>query len=105
MLCGRESQILGRDRQKSRVKTGLKTVIFPGKSGAIVPILPWQDRSAPFLHVLDPNSLAFYVKCLAKCQKPCNFDIFKHFPKFTPLPILNFGVNSKFDHITLWLYY
>ena len=24
---------------------------------------------------------------------------FQHFPKFAPLPLLNFGVDPKFDHI------
>ena len=27
-----------------------RTVIFPGKSGAIVSILPWKDRSPPVTH-------------------------------------------------------
>ena len=27
-----------------------------------------------------------------------NFDIFKHFPKFTPLSLLNLGINHKFDY-------
>ena len=46
---------------------------------------------APFLHVFDPNSPSIYVKCPRKCQKTYNFDIFLHFPNFTPLPLLNFG--------------
>ena len=54
--------MLGRDWWKSRDKTG-KIVIFPGIEGKIVPIF------APFLHVLDPNSLSFYVKFPRKCQK------------------------------------
>ena len=41
--------ILDKDRRKSRFKTG-KTVIFPWKSGAVIPILPWKDRSPPFKH-------------------------------------------------------
>ena len=68
------SQILGSYRWKGRVKTG-KTVIFPGKSGAIFPVSPLKDRS-PLLHVLDPNSPSFYVKCPRKCQNTYNFDIF-----------------------------
>ena len=31
-------------------------------------------------------------------SKTCNFDIFQHFPKFAPLPFLNFEMNPKFDH-------
>ena len=48
------SQILGRDGQKHRDKTG-KTVIFPGIAGKIVQILPWKDGGY-LLRVLDPNS-------------------------------------------------
>ena len=81
-----------------------KTVIFLGKSMAIVLIFPWKDRD-PLLHVLDLNSPSFYVKCSRKCQKTYNFKFFQHFPKFTPLPLLNFGVNPKFDHILLCVYY
>ena len=33
-----------------------------------------MDRGPPFLHVLDPNSFSFYVKCPRKCQKTYNFD-------------------------------
>ena len=43
-MCGWESQILGRDRWKSRAKAR-KTVIviFPGKSEKILPILSWKE--------------------------------------------------------------
>ena len=51
------------------------------------------------LHGLDPNSPSIYVKCPRKYQKVYNFDIFLHFPKFTSLPLLNFGMNPTFDHI------
>ena len=60
---------------------------------------------ALLLHVLDPNSPSIYVKCPKKCPKTYNFDIFLHFPKFTPLPLLNFEMNAKFDHISLCVYY
>ena len=30
---------------------------------------------------------------------------FKQFPKFAPLPLLNFGVDLKFHHIALCVYY
>ena len=30
-----------------------------------------------FLHVLDPNSPSFYIRCSRKCQRIYNFDIFK----------------------------
>ena len=59
----------------------------------------------PLLHVLDPNSPSIYVKCPRKCQETYNFDIFLHFPKFTPLSLLNFGMNPNFDHISLCVYY
>ena len=80
-----------------------KAVIFPEKSGAIVPILPWKERSPP-LHILDTNYHPFYLKHPRKCQKIYNFDIFQHFPKFAPLPLLNFGLNPKFDHNPLCVY-
>ena len=38
-----------------------------------------------------------------KMSKTYNFDIFLHFLKFTPLPLLNFGMNPKFDHILLYI--
>ena len=65
-----------------RVKTGKRTVIFKWNQGQFFP----GRIEAPFLHVLDTNSSSFYVDCPRKCQKTYNFDIFKHFPKFTPLP-------------------
>ena len=92
------SQILETDGWKSKDKTG-KTVIFPEIAGKIVPIFALEGQEAPFLHVLDPNSPSIYVKCPRKCRKTYNFDIFLHFRKFTPLPLLNFGMNPKFDHI------
>ena len=83
-MCGCESHILGRDRQK--VGSELEKTVFvqgnqkqlfqfwpgagksgkSGKSGAIVPIL----------HILDPNYPSFYLKCPRKFQKTYNFDIF-----------------------------
>ena len=41
---------------------------------------------APFLHVLDPNSLSFYVKCPRKCQKTYNFDTFFTLPQIYTSP-------------------
>ena len=31
-------------------------------------------------------------------KKPKILTFFQHFPKFATLPLLNFGVNPKFDH-------
>ena len=69
------SQILGRDRWKSRVKTG-KTVIFQGNEGKLFQFFPGRIE-APLLHILDPNYPSFYLKCLRKCQKTYNFYIFQ----------------------------
>ena len=69
------SQILGRDRWKSRVKTG-ENVIFQGNQGQFFQFRPGKIE-ASFLHVLDPNSHSFYVNCPRKCQKTYNFDIFE----------------------------
>ena len=55
------------------------------------------------LNVLDPNSPSLYVKCPRKCQKPIILTFFLHFPKFTPLPLPNFGINPKFDRIPLYI--
>ena len=60
---------------------------------------------AHFLHILDLNYPSFYLKCPRICQKTYNFDIFQHFPKFAPLPLLNFGLAPIFDHIPLCVYY
>ena len=70
-----------------------RTVVFPGIVGKIVPTFALE------------GSPSFYVKCPRKCQKTYNFDIFLDFPKFTPLPLLNFEMNSKFDHIPLFICY
>ena len=52
----------------------------------------------PFLHVLNLNSPSYYVKCPRKCQKTYNFLTLSQM-KFTPLCLLNFGMNPKLDHI------
>ena len=59
---------------KSRVKTG-RMSFFQGNQGKLFHFFP-ERLEAPFLHVLDPNSPSFYVKCPRKCQKTYNFDIF-----------------------------
>ena len=97
-----KSQILERDGWKSRVKTG-KTVIFPRIAEKLFQFFPGTIE-APFLHVLDPNSPSFNVKCPRKCQKPYNFDIF-YFSQIYTSPLLNFEINPKFDHILLYVYY
>ena len=38
-------------------------------------------------------------------KKPVILTFFKQFPKFAALPLLNFGVDLKFDHISLCVYY
>ena len=53
----------------------LEALIFPGKSGAIVPICPGR-LEALFLHILDPNYSSFYLKCPRKYQKAYNSDMF-----------------------------
>ena len=57
---------------------------------------------APFLHVLDLNSPSSYVKCPRKCKKTYNFLTLSQM-KFTPLHLLNFGMNPKLDHIPVCL--
>ena len=91
-MCRWESQILGRDGWKSRVKTG-KTVIFLGIPGKIVPFFLGRI-GARFLHVLDPNSSSFYVKCPRKCQKIYNFHIFLTLPQIYTSPPLKFWDES-----------
>ena len=53
-----------------------------------------------FLHVLHLNSPSFYVKCPRKCQKPIILTFFSHLPKFTPLSLLNSGMDPKFDQVS-----
>ena len=38
-------------------------------------------------------------------KKPIILTFFKQFPKFAPLPLLNFGMDIKFYHIPLCVYY
>ena len=85
------------------VKTG-KTVIFPEKSGQIVPFLPWKDRST-ILRILDPNYLSFYLKWPRKCQKTYNFDIFSRLSQICTSPTPKCWEDPKFDHIPLCVYY
>ena len=59
---------------------------------------PERIEAPPFLHVLDLNSPSSYVKCPRKCQKTYNFLTLSQM-KFTPLHLLNFGMNPKLDHI------
>ena len=74
-MCRWVSQILRRDRRKSRDKTG-KNLFFQGNLGKLFQFCSGRIE-APFLQVLDPNSSSFYVKCPRKCKKkPYNFDIF-----------------------------
>ena len=77
-----------------KVGSKLKTVFFPGKSGAIVSILPWKDISLR-LHILDPIYPSFYLKCLRKCQKTHNFDIFQTVSQIYTYPSPKFWGGSK----------
>ena len=87
------NQILGGTGGK--VESKLENCHFPEESGAIVPVLPWKDRS-PLLHILHPNYPSFYLKCPRKCQKPITLTFFQQFPKFACLALVNFGVDLKF---------
>ena len=71
---------------------------FQGNQGQWFQFCP-RRIEASLLHIPDPNYPSFYLKCPRQCQKTYNLDIFKHFSKFAPLPLLNFGVDLKFDHI------
>ena len=67
-----------------------------------------QENCSSFvliLHNIDPNYSSFYLKCPRKYQKTYNFNIFLHFPKFTPLPLQNFVENTEFDYTPLCIYY
>ena len=80
-----------------RVKTG-KTVIFSSDIRGNHSNYHPERIEAPFLHVLDLNSPSSYVKCPRKRQKTYNFLTLSQM-KFTPLHLLNFGMNPKLDHI------
>ena len=81
------------------MKTG-KTVIFSSDIRGNHSNYHPERIEAPFLHVLDLNSPSSYVKCPRKCQKTYNFLTLSQM-KFTPLHLLNFGMNPKLDHIPL----
>ena len=77
---------------------------FKGNHGQLLQFCPGRIE-APLLHILDPNSPSFYLKCPRKCKKtPIILAFFQYFPKFGPLPLLHFGVGPKFDHISLCAY-
>ena len=81
-LCWWESQILGRGRRKSMVKTG-KTVIFPGKSEKLFQFY-FGRIEEPLLHILDPYylslNLLFFIHVPENVKKPIIFTFFQHFP-------------------------
>ena len=85
--------------------TKLKNCHFSRNNGENCSNFCSEKIEAHFLHVLDINSPSIYVICPRKCQKPYNFDIFFHFPKFTPLTLLNSGMNPKLDQVDLCVYY
>ena len=55
---------------------------FSGKSGIIVRILPWKDKTPIFRRTLYPNFPSFYLKCNRKYKKNYRFWHFvQHFPQ------------------------
>ena len=77
-MHGWESQILRRDKWKSRAKTG-KLSFFHGNQGQWFQFRPGRIED-PFLHIIDPREIT--LKMPQKIQKTYNFAIFQHFPKF-----------------------
>ena len=96
-MYGWESQVLGRERLKSRAKTR-KIVIFPGKSGQLFQFCPGRIEALFYTFFTQ-----IILKCPRKYQKTHNFEIFLHFPKFAPLLLSNFEENPKFDHIPMYV--
>ena len=90
---GWDSQILGRDRWKSRVKTG-ENSFFQGNQGQLFQFYP-ERLEAPLLHIPDPNYPSFCLKCLRKCQKTYNFDIFQTVSQICTSPPPKFWGGSK----------
>ena len=86
---------------KSRLKTG-KNSYFQGSQGQLFQFCPGRIEAPPppLLHIIDSNYPSFYLKYPRKSQKTYNLTFFQHFPKFAPLPLPNFGVDLKFDHIS-----
>ena len=81
-----------------------KLSFFQGNQGQLFQICPGKIE-AHLLHNVDLNCPSFYIKCPRKCQKPIILTFFKQFPKFPPLLLPNFGVDPKFDHIHLCVYF
>ena len=96
-MFGWEDQILGRDRQKSRVQNR-KLSFFQRNQGQLSQFCPGRIE-ALLLHILDPKLSFILFKLSQKMsKKPIILTFFQHFPKFAPLPLLNFGVDPTFDH-------
>ena len=93
-LFGWESQILGRDRRKGRVRTGKKNCHFPGNQEKLFQFCHGMIES-PLLHILNPNYRSVYLKCLRKCQKTYNFDIFQTVSQICTSPPPKFWGGSK----------
>ena len=79
---------------ESRVKTEKKLSFFQGNQGQLFQFCPGRIE-APILHILDPNYLSFYLKCLRKCQKTYNFDIFQTVSQICTSPPPKFWGESK----------
>ena len=99
-----ESQILGKGRWKSRVKTGKNCHYFQGNQEQLFQFCPGRI-GATLLHIHAPNYPSFHLKCPRKCQKPISLTFSQHFSKLAPLPLSSFVVDLKFDHIPLCVYY
>ena len=103
-MCGWESQILGRDRWKSKAKTKKYHHFSREARGNCFKFALEIDSS--LLHISDTNCPSFCLKCPRKCTKNQQIlTFFQHFPKFAPLSLPDFRVDSKFDHIHLCVYY
>ena len=55
--------------------------------------------------LLTQITLHFLYNVSENVKKPIILTFFKQFPKFASVPLLNFGVDLKFDHIPLCVYY
>ena len=73
--------------------------------GTIAPVLLWKDRSPLYIHSRSKLCFILFKISQKTSKKLIILKFFKHFPKYAPLPLLNFGVNPKFDRTPLCVYY
>ena len=82
-----------------------KLPFFQGNQGKLFLFCPGRIEAPPFTHAFLTQIILHFLQNVPENVKSIILTFFQHFLKFVPLPLLNFGVDPKFDHIPLCVYY